>query len=181
MSETTEREALSKTLRDGRTAVVTVAHHPPHGVATTLRIDGKQAASHLGPHHAAPKAALAAHPGYVCAIGPMLLTTDEAAQIKAVYDEVCATVPPDLDMARWHLVTALDIAEQEPGIRAAERMDSGDYANPFGTEAEVAEDERRIREAAEALAAFDAGHPEIAAKAAAERERAVQRALEGRD
>jgi hypothetical protein len=60
-------------------------------------------------------------------------------------------------------------------------MDSGDYANPFGTEAENAEDERRIAAALAALRAFDAEHPEVAARAAAEREAAVRRALEGRD
>ena len=173
--------ALTKTLRDGRTAVVTVAHHPPHGVSTTVRIGGEEAASHLGPHHLPPLAARQAHPDHPAAIGILLLTASEATQIEAVYREVLATVPPNLDFERERLVTALDVAEQEPGIRAAERMDSGDYAHPFGTEAETREDERRTREAAEALAAFDAEHPEVAARAAAGREAAVQRALEGRD
>lgn len=59
-----------------------------------------------------------------------------------------------------------------------DRFDSGDYADPFaGTE----EYERRIKEAVAVLKAFDAEHPEAAAQAAAERDRAVRRALEGRD
>jgi len=182
MSETAPREALVKTLRDGRTAVVTV--EPVgylHTAATILRIDGNEAGSHLGPHHAVARETLARYPGHVAAIGPMLLTEDEAAQIKAVYLEVAATIPPDLDAARDRLADELNAAGQEPGLRAAGRMDSGDYGNPFGTEAENAEDERRIAAAAAALGTFDAEHPEIAAKARARRDAAVQRALEGRD
>lgn len=173
------RVAFTKTLRDGRTAVVTVAVSSINLTYTTVRIDGKEAGNHVGPHHAAPKAALAAHPGYVAAIGPLLLTADECAQIEAVYNEVRATVPPDLDFARERLVIALDGAEMDKGINAAERFDK-DYANPFGgPEAEA--DERRITEALAALAAFDAEHPEVAGRAAARQQAAIRRALEGRD
>jgi hypothetical protein len=175
----TQRTALTKTLRDGRTAVVTIKpvdhlHQP----STTLYIEGKEITRHLGAHHAAPKAALAkAGPEYVAAIGPMLLTADEAAQIEQVYREVSAAIPPDLDGERERLVTALDYAEQGSGINAAERFDK-DYANPFGGP-EADEDQQRIIEAAEALAAFDAAHPETARKAAAQREATVRRIIEG--
>lgn len=172
--------ALTKTLRDGRTAVVTVEPIGYlHQAATTVTIDGKEAGSHLGAYHAAPKAALAKYPGHVAAIGPMLLTAEEAAQVEQVYREVMATIPPDWAWKREQLVAALDGAEQDYGINAAERFDQ-DHVDPWGGP-EAREDQRRITEAAQALDAFDAEHPEVAQQAAAQREAAIRRALEGRD
>jgi len=174
----TEQVALTKTLRDGRTAVVTVeAIGYLHAANTTLRIDGKEAGSHLGPHHAAPKAALAKYPGHVAAIGPMLLTADEAAQIEAVYNEVRATIPPNWTGRRENLVRAIRGAEEDLHGYLADSFDSGD-PNPF---AGAEEYEQRIKGAEAALRAFDAEHPEIAEQARAKRDAAVQRALEGRD
>jgi hypothetical protein len=170
--------ALTKTLRDGRTAIVTVEAIPYlHTAGTTVHIDGKESGRHLGPHHAAPQEVLDAHPGYVAAIGPLLLTANEAAQIEAVYQQVSATIPPDLTGLRESILREIDGLEQEMGLRAAERLDAG-YANPF---AESPEFERRIAEARKRLTAFDAEHPEIAGQARAAREAAVQHALEGRD
>lgn len=175
MSDTGGRVALTKTLRDGRTATVTVtAIGYLHAANSTVWIDGKEAGSHMGAHHAAPQSVLDKAPGHVAAIGPLLLTAEEAAQVEAVYREVQASIPPDLDGARRRLADALDGAEMDLGINAAERMDAG-YANPF---AGAAEDEQRITGARAALAAFDAEHPEIAAKIAAGRGEAARRAVQ---
>jgi hypothetical protein len=175
-----ERIALTKKLRDGRTATVTVTPIGYlHQAATTVTIDGEEAGRHLGPHHAAPKAAIAKYPGYIYAIGPVLFTAAEAAHIRQVYDEVQATIPPDLAFQREQLVAALGGAEQDAAAGAAERFDQ-DYADPWGGP-EASEDQRRITEARQALTAFDAEHPQVAAQAAARREAAARRALEGRD
>lgn len=173
------RVALTKELRDGRTAVVTVTPIDYlHSAATTVTIDGNEAGRHLGPHHAiASPSFREAHPEFVAAIGPLVLTAEEAAQVEAVYREVSATIPPNLDFEREQLVSALNSASLEPAIRAAELMEA-DAADPFREQAGL---ERRIMEARAALAAFDAEHPEVAERAAARLERAVQRALEGRD
>jgi len=175
----TARTALIKTLRDGRTAVVTVkVIGYLHSASTTVTIDGEEIGSHLGPHHAAPKAALAKYPGHVAAIGPMLLTAEEAAQVEAVYREVLATIPPDWRGRREELVRAIRGAEEDLHDYLADRMDSGDYPDPFGGAEEY---ERRIDDAVAALRAFDAEHPEVAEQAAAQRRAAARRALEGRD
>jgi hypothetical protein len=175
----TERVAFTKTLRDGRTAIVTVAVNSIRMTYTTIRIDGKEAGSHVGPHHAAPKPALAkAGPEYVAAIGPLLLTADQCAQIEAVYNEVRAMVPPDWTARRELLASAIRGAEEDLHGYLADRFDSGDYPNPF---AGAEKYEGRIEQAVAALAAFDAEHPEIAVQAAEYRSAAVQRALEGRD
>ena len=181
MSEDIGRVALTKILRNGRTAVVTVKPIGYlHSASTTVTVDGREVGSHLGPHHAAPRAVIAAAGSqYVAAIGPLLLTADECAQIEQVYNEVSAAIPPDLTFEREQLVRMLDGAEMDKGINAAGRFDQ-DYANPFGGP-EAEEDERRITEARDALAAFDAGHPEIAEQATAQRSAAARRALEGRD
>lgn len=88
--------------------------------------------------------------------------------------EVQAALPPDLDGQRQRLVSALDGAGLEPGIRAAELMDAGD-PDPFRDQAGL---ERRIMEASAALGAFDREHPEVAARAAARREATVRRIIE---
>jgi hypothetical protein len=150
-----------------------------HQAATTVTIDGKEAGRHLGAYHAAPKAAVAAYPDYIAAIGPVLFNADEAAQIEAVYHEVQAAIPPDRAFEREQLAAAVNGAEHDAGVRTAERFDQ-DFADPWGGP-EAQEDQWRINEAREALARFDAEYPENAAQVAANREAAIRRALEGRD
>ncbi len=150
-----------------------------HQAATTVTIAGEEVGSHFGAYHAALKAAVAKYPGCIYAIGPVLFTAAEAGQIQQVYDEVQATIPPDWNFMREQFAAALDGAERAAGVRAAERFDQ-DYADPWGGP-EAIEDQRGVTEARKALAAFDAEHPEVAAQAAAQREAAVRRALEGRD
>jgi hypothetical protein len=114
MTEAASRVALTKTLSDDQTAVVTVTpiaylHRP----STSVSIDRKEVGKHLGAHQAACPLAREKFPQAVAAIGPVLFTATEAEQITAVCDEVWATIPPDLDFARTRLVDALDVAEQE--------------------------------------------------------------------
>lgn len=158
--------AFMKTLADGRTAVVTVkAIDYLHSASSTLTIDGEVITEHLGPYHAVSRLVAKERPDLTAMLGPLGLNAEEAAQIKGIWQEVADT--------------AVDSAEQETGLGAAERFDQ-DHPDPWnGTEAR--QEKRALADAIEALAAFDREHPEVAARAAAERDRIVQRALEGRD
>lgn len=150
-----------------------------HQAATSVTIGGEEVGGHLGPYHAALGVAITQYPDYRYAIGPVLFTAAEASQIQQVYDEVQATIPPDLASQREQLVAALDGAEQDAAVNAAERFDQ-DYADPWGGLA-AREEQRRITEARQALTDFDAEYPQIVRQAAALREAATRRTLEGRD
>jgi hypothetical protein len=167
-------DAFTKTLRDGRTAVVSVAVSSLNMTYTTIRIDGEEVGSHVGPHHAAPKEALkAAGPEYVAAIGPLLLTAEQAAQIEAVYNEVRATIPANLNFAREQLVRAVNIAGDAWAAAQAAAQDNDTmgsyYAGPDARHQDA------IAKAEQALADFDAAHPEIAAGLRRQREADVIR------
>lgn len=180
MTGASKRVALEKTLRDGRTAVVTAylgGTGDRHAV-TTVTIDGEEVSSGLTPY-AAPREVREAHPELVAAIGPLLLTEAERDQVRAVLRDLAATVPPDLDAEREHLVRMRDGAEQEPAIIAAERMEHGGYPNPFSGEEYEAAQAAALRAQA-ALEAFDAQHPEVRGRADAQREAdAVRRIQNG--
>lgn len=180
MGTDTGRVAFTKTLADGRTAVVTVkAIGYLHSASTTLTVDGKVIAEHLGPYHDVNRLIAKERPELVAMLGPLGLNAEEAAQIKAAWREEAASTGPDWDFQRQQLVAAVNGREQEIGIGAAERFDR-DHPNPWdGPEAR--QEKQALADAIEVLAAFDREHPEAAARAAAAREAAVQRALEGRD
>ncbi|WP_280426436.1 hypothetical protein [Nocardia carnea] len=160
--------ALTKTLSDGRTAVVTVTP-----TTTQVHVDGAEYGNHMGPHHAFVR-----RPGIpdniVAAIGRVLLTKEEAAQVKTVWDQLQARRPRDLRSERDALTHSLRCAEQEWSAAHNRCMDDGDWPDPFHADAA---NERAITAAADALAAFDRDHPEIAAQLAAERDAAVARRL----
>ncbi|MBF6333582.1 hypothetical protein [Nocardia transvalensis] len=160
--------ALTKTLSDGRTAVVTVTP-----TITKVHVDGTEYGSHMGPHHAFVR-----RPGIpdniVAAIGRVLLTADEAAQVQAVWDQAQAQRPRDLRGERAALAHQLRCAEQEWSAAHNRRMDEGDWPDPFHDDAA---NERAITAARDALTAFDAEHPEIAAQLAADRDAAIARRM----
>ncbi len=147
--------ALEKTLRDGRRATVTVTP----GGRTQSWIEGELLGSHYGPHHW-----FARDPGipeeYVAAVGPLLLTAEEAAQVQAAYDRV-RVIKRDLDTERDLLVRSLAGAEDDWAHARADRLDSGDWADPLAIDPVH---EARVEEAAAALVAFDTAHPGIVAR-----------------
>ncbi|HMH94007.1 MAG TPA: hypothetical protein VK586_23375 [Streptosporangiaceae bacterium] len=168
-----DRVALTKKLRDGRTAVVTVSAGGKYAIPT-VSIDGKKADRQSAYVCDAPREIRAENPELVGWLGPLMLTAEEGDAVSTAMAEVQAALPPDLDRQRERLVSALDGAGLEPGIRAAELMDAGE-PDPFREQAGL---ERRIMEARAALDAFDREHPEAAARAAASRQATVRRVVE---
>lgn len=169
------RVALTKKLRDGRTAVVTVSATSDGKYAIpVVTIDGEKAGRQSANIFVAPHEIRAEHPELVAGVGPLMLTAEEADTLRAVMAEVQAALPADLDARRERFVAALDAAGLEPGIRAAELMDA-DAPDPFREQAGL---ERRIMEARAALDAFDRQHPEVAARAAARQADTVRRIIE---
>jgi hypothetical protein len=166
------REALRKTTRDGRTAIVTIERFENGGgLCTVARREGQQLGSHCGPHHFAPNLPA----GYVAAIGRLALTQAEADQVSTAWQEAIAALPRDLHAERRSLglriagatdqwtadrAAAMDAEDEEPTMVAVER----DRAN-----------EARIEEAVAALAAFDAEHPEVRAEVERRRDEQVAR------
>ncbi|MEV0296995.1 hypothetical protein [Nocardia sp. NPDC050710] len=159
---------LTKTLSDGRTAVVTVTPG-----CTTVHVDGKAYGTHAGPHHVFYR-----RPGvpedFVAAIGRVLLTAEEAAQIQAAWDEAQARWPRDLRADRAILVHRVRCAEQEWSDAHSRRMDEGDWGDPF---CDDDTNEARIEKARAELAAFDREHAELVAQLAAEHAAAVERRM----
>jgi hypothetical protein len=176
----TGRVTFTKALPDGRTATVTVkAISHLHSASSTLAVDGQVVTEHLGPYHAVNRLTAASRPELVAQLGPLGFNAEEAAQVKAAWQEIADTTGPDWDLQRQQLVAAVNGAEQEAGAGAAGRFDNG-HPDPWdGPEAR--REKQALDGAIAALAAFDREHPEAAARAAAERDKAVQRALEGRD
>jgi hypothetical protein len=166
---------LTKTLTDGRTAIVIIEPAPGGGVlAAVARVDGVELGSHCGPHHLAPNMP----DGYVAAIGRLLLTAEEAAQMEAAYRAAEAAQPADpltgLLAERERLVAAVEgYTDQWTDDRSA-TFHAGDHPNPFAADAR---NEQLINDAEAALVAFDAAHPEVVAAVRAERDAAMRRHL----
>lgn len=166
-----EHVALTKTLRDGRTARVTI-HQDGSGSGTvwvTSWRGDEGLGSHCGPHHAKPGLPT----GYVAAIGKLALTQDEADTVKAAYDEFVAALPRDLHSERRGLVAAvLEAQDRWSDTRTAnwDRFDGS--GNPFSADNA---NEQRITAAIEMLAGFDHDHPEVKAAVDARRDVDVRR------
>lgn len=164
--------ALTKTLRDGRTATVTIeAATAWTGAVTRSWIDGKEIGNHVGPHHLRANMP----PGHVAAVGPLVLTQAEADQVEAAYYAFVAGLPRDLDAERRLLVAARNAAvvaaelDKEAAINAY--TGGGD---PWpGRQAA----EKRIFERSVALGEFDHAYPKTAAKAATAQAAATERAM----
>ncbi len=163
--------ALTKTLRDGREATIAVG--AIYGrVCLTARIGREQISCHAGPTHEATGGAPA---GYR-AVGKLALTPGEADTVDAAYHAAVAALPRDLRAERDTLINRINAAEAawaDDRAAAWDRFDGG--GNPFRHDAA---NEARITERRDALAAFDAEHPEIVAEVATETRAMVQRAIE---
>ncbi|MGW5384014.1 hypothetical protein [Nocardia sp. NPDC003963] len=161
--------ALRKTLPDGRSAVVSVLA----GGSTVVHVDGQEYGSHCGPHHAFYR-----QPGtpdeYVAAIGRVLLTAQEAEQIETVWAQVRSEAPRNLRSERAALVDQVAAAEHTWSAQHNQRLDEGDWADPFGTDEA---NEAAIAAARTELAEFDRRHPELVADLASERRAALLRRM----
>lgn len=153
---------LTKPLRNGDTATVTIS-----GRTVTAWRGTQKLASHYGPHHRA------ANPpaGYVAAIGPLMLTQDEADQVEAAWNAQPA--PTKSLPAQRELLVASVQAENNALIDyraiAWDRRDGG--TDPYPLEAQH---EARIAEARKSLAAFDAEHPEVVVAVRIQRDADIQ-------
>ena len=163
---------LTKTLRDGRKATVTIGDSGGRVCLTARIIGAGPLGSHAGPTHEATGGAPA---GYR-AVGKLALTPDEADAVDAAYRAAVAALPRDLRVERDTLVSRINAAEAvwaDDRAAAWDRFDGG--GNPFRHDAA---NEARITERRDALATFDAEHPEIVAEVATETRAMVQRAIE---
>lgn len=170
--------ALTKTTHNGRTAQVIIHQNEnlPHHAYTVALLDGRHIGHHGGAYHAAPTNA-GAPAQYVAAVGKLLLTQDEADQVRRAYDAFCRDLPANPNAARDErdrLARELDGAREDKRIDQAERWERGEV-NPF---ADDAAHDATIERAHAALSAFDAEHPEVLEQIEAERLAAVDRAFE---
>jgi len=163
---------LTKTLRDGRKATVTIGDSGGRVCLTARIVGAGPLGSHAGPTHEATGGAPA---GYR-AVGKLALTPDEADAVDAAYRAAVAALPRDLRVERDTLVSRINAAEAvwaDDRADAWDRFDGG--GNPLRHDAA---NEARITERRDALATFDAEHPEIVAEVATETRAMVQRAIE---
>ncbi|WP_435108089.1 hypothetical protein [Nocardiopsis synnemataformans] len=170
--------ALTKAVRDGRTATVEVVHTQqalPHGrrddsVQLVARLDGEQVGTSTALSH--PRNL---PDGFVASIGVLALTQAEADQVEAVLSQVKAGVPEDLWETRAHLVERLSAARDIAADAVGRAHDAGaldPYLSPRG---DRDRHERDIADAQRALAEFDARHPQVVADLRAQRADDVQR------
>lgn len=145
-------QALSKKLRNGATATVTI-QTIGGSLCTVATVAGKTVGTHAGAHHAITNRPAGLPAEYVAAIGQLMLTQAEADQISAAYR---AAVAPDLAEDRRQLLSAWD-AEYDAWQTKTER----NYAQGRGPASTAKRDAARA-----ALDAFDAAHPEIVAESA---------------
>lgn len=163
--------ALTKTLRDGRTATVTVTTDNHGVVYTEATVDGKSLGSHVGPHHRRPNLPA----GHVAAVGRLALTPEEAAYVEDAYRTARATastLPVPLTEQRHRLNDILRAAvldRSEAQESAWDDFDGG--GNPFSLHPGF---DQAIETAQRGLTQFDRAHPEIRE---AEVQRAIHRAL----
>jgi len=163
---------LTKTLRDGREATVTIGDSSGRICLTARIVGAGPLGSHAGPTHEATGGAPA---GYR-AVGKLALTPAEADTVDAAYRAAVAALPRDLRGERDTLINRINAAEDASADDRADAWDRFDGGgNPFQHDAS---NEARIAERRDALAAFDAEHPEIAAEVATETRAMVQRAIE---
>jgi len=163
---------LTKILRDGREATVSVGDSGGRVCLTARIVGAGPLGCHTGPTHEATGGAPA---GYR-AVGKLALTPNEADTVDAAYRAAVAAQPRDLRGERDTLVNRINAAEgawADDRAAAWDRFDGG--GNPFRGDAA---NEVRIHEHRDALAAFDAEHPEIVAEVATETRAMVQRAIE---
>lgn len=168
--------ALTKTTHNGQTAQIVIHTDGQPYPYTVALLDGRDVGHHGGAYHAAPTGT-GAPAEYVAAVGKILLTQDEADQVRRAYDQVSALLPPDPHAARDErdgLARELAGAIEDKAIDRAERWEHGDV-NPFAADSEH---DAAIERARTALADFDAEHPEVLDEIAAEQRAAVQRAFE---
>lgn len=166
----TTHHTLAKTIRDGRTATVTIETNPRGHLITVARLEGAEVGSHHGPHH---KAATLP-PGHVAAVGPLCLTQAEADTLTAAWQTAKQAQPRDLHAERRDIVRDIKALAAETVNDPEDLIDQGD-PNPYRNVASI---EANLAEANERLAAFDAEHPEVAAKVETDRDERVQRFIE---
>lgn len=165
--------ALTKTTSDGRTVTISVVADPTKalGLHYEAHMDGEK----IG-NSAAIARPLNLPEGAAGSIGRACLTAEEVAQVKEVADRVRAELPRDLEGERYILAVRRDAARHALAQAKAAAYDEGE-PQVFHSRQEpaLAQAERR---AEEALAAFDAEHPEVLQGIRERREADLQRRLD---
>lgn len=170
--------ALTKTSRDGR-AIEIKAHLSADGHITAEALVAGKSAGHQYGITRLPDAARRKLPaGYTHAVGQVVLTEAEAAQVQTALDRLSAEWRASEAGQRAALVAERqDLAREirhllEEGDYRAERYHATGAGD--GHEHAIrAEYERRAEAARARLAEFDAAHPEIIAALRAEHEAAA--------
>lgn len=167
-------DAFTKTLRDGKTATVAACEH---GSFISAFIDGKEVYS--GTLAVAPKRP-DIPPEMTRRAGPVLLTEAEHDEIRALQEaarqEWLATPEghaASLKAQREALVRAVNAAGNAWTDARAAAQDNDTMSAYFGGQDE--RDQAAITKAGQALARFDAAHPEIADEIRRQREADVTR------